>query len=60
MRLFAKHPWLVFGLGLAAGYFAHKYRKEIIGTAAQAAGTGKSVAARTARALEDVVAVKHH
>ena len=60
MSILARHPLLVFGLGVAAGFYAHKYRKEIIGTAAQTAGTGKSVAARTARALEDVVAVKHH
>ncbi len=26
----AKNPWLMFGLGLATGYLAHKYRKEII------------------------------
>lgn len=28
--ILAKNPLVVFGAGIATGYFAHKYRKEII------------------------------
>ena len=40
----ARHPGVVFGLGIAAGFMIYKYRKAIIGTTAQA--TGKSEEAK--------------
>ena len=30
MNKVSKHPVLVFGLGMVAGFFVYKYRKEII------------------------------
>lgn len=33
MGFLARHPLVVFGLGIAVGYLAHKYRKEIIQSA---------------------------
>ncbi len=40
MSILAKHPLLVFGLGFAAGFYAHQYRKEIIQAAVQAPKKG--------------------
>jgi hypothetical protein len=36
-----KHPILVFGLGLVAGYLVYKYRKEIISSTTRAVDAGK-------------------
>lgn len=33
MGFLARHPLVIFGLGVAVGYLAHKYRKEIIQSA---------------------------
>ena len=33
----AKNPLVMFSLGIAAGYLAHKYRKEIIAISSKAA-----------------------
>ena len=41
MSIFAKHPLLVFGAGVAVGFYAHKYRKEIIESAGQLGELGK-------------------
>ncbi len=59
MSILAKHPLLVFGLGVAAGYFAHKYRKEIIATAVQATEKGKDFVLHQKENLEDLVAECH-
>lgn len=37
----ARHPGVVFGLGVAAGILIYKYRKAIIGATAQATGKSK-------------------
>ncbi|MEW6039439.1 MAG: hypothetical protein AB1648_14520 [Pseudomonadota bacterium] len=34
MKYLFRHPLLVFGLGIAAGYLVHKYRREILATTA--------------------------
>ena len=52
----AKHPVLVFGLGLAAGYLVYKYRKEIISGATRAADAGKDFVLQQKENLEDIVA----
>ncbi len=59
MSILAKHPLVVFGLGVAAGYYAHKYRKEIIATALQATEKGKDFVLHQKENLEDLVAECH-
>ncbi len=56
MSLLAKHPVITFSLGVAAGYFIHKYRKEIIGAANQAAEKGKDFVLQQRENLADVLA----
>ncbi len=52
----AKHPVLVFGLGLAAGYLVYKYRKEIISSATTVVDAGKDFVLQQKENLEDLVA----
>jgi hypothetical protein len=52
----AKHPLLIFSAGLVVGYYAHKYRKEIIGSAQQASELGKDFVLQQKENLEDLVA----
>jgi hypothetical protein len=52
----AKHPVLVFGLGLAAGYLVYKYRKEIIANASKTLDAGKDFILHQKESLEDIVA----
>jgi hypothetical protein len=56
MSILARHPLLVFGLGVAAGYYAHKYRKEIIDSATRASEKGKDFVLNQKENLEDLVA----
>lgn len=39
----ARYPLVVFGLGLAAGVYAHKHRQKIIHTARQLQHQGKTL-----------------
>jgi len=59
MSILAKNPLVVFSLGVAAGYFAHKYRKEIIATALQATEKSKDFVLHQKENLEDLVAECH-
>ena len=52
----AKHPVLVFGLGLVSGYLIYKYRKEIISSANRAVDAGKDFVLQQKENLEDIVA----
>lgn len=52
----ARHPLLVFGLGLAAGILVHKYRKEIILSASSITGKDQDLAQPQKATLEDLVA----
>jgi hypothetical protein len=56
MSILAKHPIVVFGLGVATGYFVHKYRKEIIDSATQLTEKGKDFVLNQKENLEDLVA----
>ncbi len=56
MSLLAKHPVVTFGLGLAAGFLVHKYRKEIIEAAAGATEKGKEFVLQQRENLADVIA----
>ena len=49
------HPLLVFSAGLVVGYYAHKYRKEIIESAQQASEIGKDFVLQQKENLEDIV-----
>ena len=59
MSILAKHPILVFSAGLAAGYYAHKYRKEIIDSATRVTEKGKDFVLNQKENLEDLVAECH-
>lgn len=50
------HPLIVFGLGVAAGYFIYKYRKEIISSATKVVDSGKDFVQHQKENLEDIVA----
>jgi hypothetical protein len=52
----AKHPVLVFGLGIVAGYLVYKYRKEIIASANKTLDAGKDFVLHQKESLEDIVA----
>lgn len=56
MSILAKHPLLVFSLGVATGYLVHKYRKEIIETATRATEQSKDFVLHQKENLEDLVA----
>jgi hypothetical protein len=60
MSLLSRHPLLVFGLGVAAGFYAHKYRKEIIESVTVLSEKGQDFIKHQAENLEDIVASKHH
>lgn len=51
-----KHPVLVFGLGVVAGYFVYKYRKDIIASASRTIDAGKDFVLHQKENLEDIVA----
>jgi hypothetical protein len=52
----AKHPVLVFGLGLITGYLVYKYRKEIISSTSNVVDAGKDFVLQQKENLEDIVA----
>ena len=56
MSILAKHPVLVFSLGVATGYLVHKYRKEIIASATRVTEQGKDFVLHQKENLEDLVA----
>jgi len=52
---FFTHPLVMFTLGAAAGYFAYKYRKEIVDAAMHASEKGKDYVLNRKETLEDLV-----
>lgn len=56
MSTLTRHPIIVFGLGVAAGYYIHKYRKEIIDGATRMSEQGKDFVLHQKENLEDLVA----
>jgi hypothetical protein len=52
----AKHPVLVFGLGVVAGYMVYKYRKEIVSSVSKATDASKDFVLQQKENLEDIVA----
>lgn len=51
----SKHPLLVLGLGIAAGYFVHKYRREILGGATRLGEKSKDFVLQQRESLEDLL-----
>lgn len=56
MSKVTKHPVLVFGLGVVAGYLVYKYRKEIISGTTKAVDASKDFVLNQKENLEDIVA----
>jgi len=56
MTTLAKHPLVMFSLGIAAGYLAHKYRKEIISISSKTAEQSKDFVLRQKENLKDLLA----
>jgi hypothetical protein len=56
MSTLAKHPLVMFSLGIAAGYLAHKYRKEIISISSKTAEQSKDFVLRQKENLKDLLA----
>ena len=56
MTTLAKHPIVMFSLGIAAGYFAHKYRKQIISITSKTAEQSKDFVLRQQENLKDLLA----
>lgn len=56
MSKIAKHPLLLVGIGVVAGFYAHKYRKEIIASVSGVADKGKDFVLQQKENLEDIVA----
>ena len=56
MGKLAKHPVLVFGLGIATGYLIYKYRKDIISSATKVVDSSKDFVLQQKENLEDIVA----
>lgn len=56
MSVLSRHPLLVFSLGVATGFYAYKYRKEIIASATRATELGKDFVMHQKENLEDLVA----
>ncbi|MBM4199969.1 MAG: hypothetical protein FJ189_01610 [Gammaproteobacteria bacterium] len=56
MATLSKHPLIMFTLGVAVGYLAHKYRKEIVDSANRAAEKSKDFVLQQRENLEDLIA----
>ncbi|MCF6205152.1 MAG: hypothetical protein L3J59_16055 [Methylococcaceae bacterium] len=55
MGKLAKHPVLVFGIGVVAGYVIYKYRKEIVSNVGKATDASKDFVLQQKENLEDIV-----
>ena len=56
MTTLARNPLVMFGLGIAAGFLVHKYRKEIISMTNQTAKQSKDFILRQKENLKDLIA----
>ena len=55
MTTFARHPFIMFSLGIAAGYLAHKYRKEINSITRKTAEQSKDFVLRQKENIKDLL-----
>ncbi len=56
MTTLARHPLILLGLGITAGYLTHKYRKEIISVTSKTAEHSKDFVLRQKENLKDLLA----
>ena len=56
MTTFTRHPLVMFSLGIAAGYFAHKHRKRIISITSNTVEQSKDFVLRQKENLKDLLA----
>lgn len=56
VKSLAKQPLVLFGLGIVAGFFTHKYRKEIIAITSKTAEQSKDFIVRQKEGLKDMLA----
>jgi hypothetical protein len=56
ISVLARHPFVMFGLGIGAGYFAHKHRRKIISIANQTAKQSKDFILHQKKNLKDILA----
>ena len=55
-RRASRHPLLLSGVGLVAGYLLHKYRKDIIKSVDNTVNRGKDFVQNQKESLDDIVA----
>lgn len=55
MKSLTRNPLLVFAAGVAAGFFIHKYRKEIIASATAISEAGRDYVMHQKENLEDLL-----
>lgn len=55
-----RHPLVLFGIGVAAGFFAHKYRKEIITLTSTTAEQSKEFILRQKDNIKEMLAESQH
>lgn len=60
MKFWTRHPLLVFGLGIVAGVYAHKHRKEIIDAVDAGTEKAKEYFDNPSEIIKEFVAMKHH
>jgi len=58
-KTLTKQPIILFGLGIMAGYFTHKYRKEIIAISSHTAEQGKDFIVQQQKHLSEMLAEIH-
>jgi len=51
-----RHPLVLLGIGAAVGFYAHKYRKEIVAYAGKYGDMGKDFVLQQKENLEDLAA----
>ena len=56
ITVLARHPFVMFGLGIGAGYFAHKHRRKIISIANRTAKHSKDFVLHQKENLKDILA----
>lgn len=60
VKSLAKRPIVLFGLGIALGYFTHKYRKEIISMTTHTAEQGKDFILQQKQHISNMLADVQH
>jgi hypothetical protein len=56
MHRLIRNPWVLFGVGVAAGFLVHKYRKEIIAAGAGVTEKSKDFVCRQSENVKDWIA----